>query len=200
MTADAGLGGSRKVPRFGRFIVVVFMVAVLFVVFWAGSHAVYRDVEQDPLHLADAIVVLGGEHDGREDYGLQLANEGYASVVLISDSYRPYSDDAALMSRVCSAGNDTIEVICESPTPSTTQGEAKMVERIAQQLGWRSVIVVTWSFHIPRARYIFDQCFDGKVTMREMPRTYDRPPWRWAYTYAYQSSAFAKAAIVGCSE
>ncbi|UCZ91858.1 YdcF family protein [Gordonia sp. WA4-43] len=166
---------------------------------WMTASEIYRDVPQDPLRRADAIIVLGGEHDGREGYGLELAGQGYASTVLISDPYRPYSpDDAALMSRVCGANTDEIEVICQVPSPSTTQGEALMVQELAVQRGWQNVIVVTWEFHIPRARYIFDQCFDGDVIMRAVPRSYDRPPWRWAYTYVYQTTAFAKAAIIGC--
>ena len=32
------------------------------------------------------------------------------------------------------------------------------------------MIVVSWNYHMVRARYIFSQCFDGGVTMRPVPR------------------------------
>lgn len=203
MNAEAeGRTASTKRPRRRRIraVVALVVVASTLVTFWVAADRVYRNVQQDPLGHADAIIVLGGEHDGREDYGLELAADGYASTVVISDPYRPYSSDAALMERVCSAGTDDIEIICRAPSPSTTQGEAMMVDDLARQRRWNSVIVVSWEFHLPRAQYIFDQCFGGTTIMRAMPRNYGRPMWRWAYTFAYQTMAFAKAAIIGCSE
>jgi uncharacterized SAM-binding protein YcdF (DUF218 family) len=60
------------------------------------------------------------------------------------------------------------------------------------------VIVVSWNYHMVRARYIFGQCFAGTVTMRPVPRSYDYSAARWAETYAYQFFALAKAATLGC--
>jgi uncharacterized SAM-binding protein YcdF (DUF218 family) len=163
--------------------------------FFAVGHRLFGDDHQDPLLRADAIVVLGGEHDGREDYGLHLAKLGYADVVVISD---PYGPGDSVMARVCNSTSASFRVICEHPDPSTTRGEALLVQRLAHEYSWRSVIVVSWKFHLVRARYIFGQCFDGAVTMRAVPRTYARPVWRWAYTYAYQFGGLGKAWVVGC--
>ncbi|MXP20106.1 YdcF family protein [Gordonia sp. HNM0687] len=163
-----------------------------------GYQLFTRD-HQDPLRPADAIVVLGGEHDGREDYGLELAADGYADTVLISDPYRPYKrSEQDLMNRVCDAGTDSIEVICFEPHPSTTRGEAMFVQHMATARGWRSVIVVSWRYHLVRARYIFGQCSDREVVMRSVPRSYAQS-WRdWAYTYAYQYGGLMKATALGC--
>ena len=50
-----------------------------------------------------------------------------------------------------------------------------------------------------RARYIFSQCFDGGITMRPVPRTYDKlGVLKWSWIYAYQYAALAKATILGC--
>ena len=59
------------------------------------------------------------------------------------------------------------------------------------------VVVVSWRYHLPRARYIFDQCFAGEVTMQAVPRTYDFSLVHWEYTYLYQLAGFTKAAIQG---
>lgn len=194
---------SRRRRRLsGRLIswVLVIVVVVVLAFDGVGYQLFYRD-HSDPLRKVDAIVVLGGEHDGREDYGLQLAREGYANTVLISDPYlndRYHSAGTELMNRVCSSSTESIEVVCFAPDPSTTRGEAMFTERMAKQRHWHSVIVVSWRYHLFRARYIFGQCFDGEVVMRSVPRDYGRSiPLRTA-TFAYQYIGLAKAAVLGC--
>ena len=44
-------------------------------------------------------------------------------------------------------------VVCGEP--STTRGEARAVARLASERDWRRILVVTSSYHIPRARLIF---------------------------------------------
>lgn len=192
----------RRRSRFRSVAVIVLLVAVaLVVVIGAVGYQLFNREHQDALRPADAIVVLGGEHDGREDYGLRLADEGYADTVLISDPYRPYNPwDKKLMDRVCNAGTRAVEVICFVPAPSTTQGEAMFVQRLAEQRGWQSVIVISWRYHMVRARYIFGQCFDGAVVMRSVPRDYSRPLRQWVYQYAYQYGGLVKAAVIGCDK
>ncbi|MEO9326890.1 YdcF family protein [Gordonia aurantiaca] len=158
----------------------------------------FTRVHDDPLRPADVIVVLGGEHDGREDHGIELARKGYADHVLISDPYRPYTDADAMMPRVCASGTREITVTCFEPDPSTTRGEAMFVRDMARRHGWQSVIVVTWSYHLVRARYIFGQCFDGDVIMHAVPRDYSPNPVLWGAVYAYQYGGLAKAAVLGC--
>ncbi|AZG48046.1 YdcF family protein [Gordonia insulae] len=182
---------------------VMVCVLVMVVVAAGLGYQLFQREHQDDLRKADAIVVLGGEHDGREDYGLRLAREGYADTVLISDPYRPYappytSSDKRIMDRVCNAGTPAVEVICFAPNPSTTQGEAMFTQRMAEERGWKSVIVISWRYHLVRARYIFGQCFDGQVIMRSVPRDYSRPISQWAYQYAYQFGGLAKAVVIGC--
>lgn len=198
---DTGRAPTARRTRRTRWAAMLITVALLgaAVFYGLGYQLFYRD-HQDTLRHADAIVVLGGEHDGREDYGLQLAEQGYADTVLISNPYdTPHNPDGgALMKRVCSAGTDRIEVICFAPDPSTTRGEAMEVRRLAAQRGWQSVIVVSWRYHLVRARDIFGQCFDGATVMRGVPREYPSSPLFWTYQFAYQYAGLAKAAVLGC--
>jgi hypothetical protein len=140
-------------------------------------------------------VVLGGDKDGRIGYGLDLARQGYANTVVISDSY-----DAAdpMIVKACAAGTATITVICFRPSPFTTRGEAMFVQRAAAQQHWKHVIVISWNFHMVRSRYIFHQCFDGTTTMRPAPYIRRYNVAQWTYIYAYQFTGFAKAALLGC--
>ncbi|AQT81308.1 hypothetical protein B1R94_21710 [Mycolicibacterium litorale] len=153
----------------------------------------------DPLTKADAIIVLGGENDGRLEYGLNLARQGYADTVVLSNSYDDTSEtDRAAYRRACAAGTPAITVVCFKPDPYTTRGEAMFLSRLAKQRNWTHVIVVSWNYHMVRARYIFGQCFDGSVTMRPVPRAYDFTVRRWAMEYAYQYTALVKAFVLGC--
>ncbi len=91
----------------------VLAVAVAVVALWP----VYVRPRVDPPAPADAILVLGGAHDGREELGLRLAREGYAPLVLFSDPY----DGSARMNRICHGGY-SFEVRCFDPDPRTTRG------------------------------------------------------------------------------
>ena len=171
------------------------LIAVLFLNGATGT-LFFAHARPDPLAKVDAIVVLGGEHDGREAYGLKLAQQGYAPTVLMSDPYGPRDP---VMKRYCRRQAD-IEVICRPPVPSTTRGEALMTRALAEQRGWRSVIVISWRYHLPRARRIFDVCFgapDRTVIVADVPRTYRFSVAQWQYTFLYQYGGFVKAEVQG---
>ncbi|MCZ8379281.1 YdcF family protein [Mycobacterium sp. CPCC 205372] len=172
-------------------------MAALVGLYSVTGFAVFNRAAEDPLRQVDAIVVLGGEHDGREKYALSLAEGGLADTVVLSN---PYPKDDATMSTACRDDRLRIEVICVRPDPPTTRGEAIFTHDLAVQRRWHHVTVVTWRFHIPRARLVFAQCGspDGtQVTFRAVPRVYDYSPPRWAMTYAYQYAGFAKAYAQG---
>jgi len=156
------------------------------------------NAKQDLLRRTDAIVVLGGEHDGREQYGLSLLHEGYAPTLLLSN---PYPPGDPVMRRACSRPISGGEVICRRPETLTTSGEAMMTRDLAIQRNWRSVIVVSWRFHLPRARYTFGKCLAWPAdafVMRSVPRDYGRSLADWEFTFTYQYLAFAKASLSSC--
>ncbi|KAA0104602.1 YdcF family protein [Mycolicibacterium sp. P1-5] len=163
-----------------------------------AGYLLFTRPHSDPLTKADAIVVLGGDNDGRFEYGLSLARAGYANTVVLSNAYLDKPDDLPAFQRACASGTATITVICFVPDPYTTRGEAMYVARLAKQHNWTHVIVVSWNYHMVRARYIFHQCFDGSVTMHPVPRSYDFTPWYWAAQYAYQFGGLVKALLLGC--
>ncbi|GAC67957.1 YdcF family protein [Gordonia soli] len=181
----------------GRLIglVAVLVVAIAAVTYGLVGGAVFADASADRLRPADAIVVLGGEHDGREQYGLDLARRGLASTVLISD---PYGRGDDVTEQYCRARIPGVEVICFEPDPSTTRGEAGYVERLASERGWKHVIAISWRYHLPRVRHIFGQCFGGEVTAVDTPRDYRFSAAQWGFVYAYQIAGYIKSEIVGC--
>jgi uncharacterized SAM-binding protein YcdF (DUF218 family) len=183
--------------RFSRLLMVAAVGALtaLLVGGYVGVR-VYTDAIVDPLAPADAIIVLGGEHDGREDYGFELARQGVARNVVLSD---PYGPNDRTMARYCETEDARFDVICVPPTPANTRGEAMITRSLAVQHGWNKILVISWRYHLPRARYIFSNCFGGEIAMRPVPREYDYGPAYWGYVYLYQSAGFVKAFIQrGC--
>jgi uncharacterized SAM-binding protein YcdF (DUF218 family) len=182
--------GLRKLLVLGTSVVVALPVVLGIV-----GYSLFTRADMDSLRPADAIVVLGGEHDGREAYGLQLAREGFADIVVMSD---PYGPNDKTMKKACASGTEKIRVICFDPDPPTTRGEAMFTQRLAEQYGWKTVVVISWRYHLLRARFIFDQCFDGNVIMRGVPRSYNFSLVEWEGVYAYQVVGMVKAVVVGC--
>lgn len=157
----------------------------------AALWPVYVRPRTDPPAPADAILVLGGAHDGREQLALRLAREGYASRVLFSDPYE-YS---ARMNRICHGGY-SFEVVCFDPDPRTTRGEGRALAAYARAGGWTRVIVVTFTPHISRARYVIGKCWAGELLFVD-PRP-ELSVARWAYDYLYQSAAYVEAFFEDC--
>jgi uncharacterized SAM-binding protein YcdF (DUF218 family) len=186
-----GISPRRIVLQVIAAVVVIVLVDVAI----AGT-ILFTNAKEDALQHADAIVVLGGEHDGREEYGLRLAREGWAPTVVLSN---PYPPNDALMAKLCRP-TPGIEVTCGKPRELTTRGEAEMVRQLAQQRSWSKVIVVTWRYHTPRARLVFRQCYSdrpGVTVMRAVPRQYPYSLMQWEFIFFYQFAAFAKALVLG---
>ncbi|WP_280468403.1 YdcF family protein [Nocardia cyriacigeorgica] len=171
----------------GTVLVVVVLLAIVTAVLWP----VYVRPQTEEPAPADAILILGGAHDGREELGLTLARDGYAPRVLVSNPY----EHSALVNRICHGGY-SFEVECFDPDPRTTRGEGRYLARRARAEGWTRVIVVTFTPHISRARYILGECWSGDLLFVDpKPRL---SPARWAYDYLYQSAGYVKAAFEDC--
>ncbi|WP_247596212.1 MULTISPECIES: YdcF family protein [unclassified Rhodococcus (in: high G+C Gram-positive bacteria)] len=184
--------------RRSPLVIVAIMLPVLLVsLIGFGGYLTFTRAAIDPVTPADAIIVLGGEHDGREAYGVSLAEQGVADTVVLSD---PYGSKDPVMKKYCDKKTAEYTVLCVDPIPGTTRGEAIFTQQLAQERGWKHVIVVSWRYHLPRARFIFGQCFDGDVTMRPVPRTYGFSLVQWEYTYLYQLAGFVKAGVQGGCE
>jgi uncharacterized SAM-binding protein YcdF (DUF218 family) len=175
-------------------VVATFVAALLLVVALVGVFY-FTNYPDDAVRKADAIVVLGGEHDGREQYGLKLLREGVAPVLLMSNPY-PASDST--MQRMCATRVQNAEVLCLRPEPLTTRGEALLTRQLAQARNWRTIVIVSWRFHLPRAKMIFEKCFSdepGALIMRAVPRQYNYSLAFWEFTYLYQSAGVTKTLL-----
>jgi uncharacterized SAM-binding protein YcdF (DUF218 family) len=100
------------------------------------------------LRHADAIVSLDGDRPRRLRKAVELAAEGVAPTLVVVRA-------EAVAPELLSARGLPFEVLSAIPDPSSTRGEAREVARLVGERGWRSIVVVTSSYHVPRARLIF---------------------------------------------
>ena len=149
----------------GRLVLVLL---VLLVAAWAAVVArfVLRPAQDEP-RRADAVVVLAGDRL-RLGKALELMTRRVAPTLVISDGLAPGWRRA---NRLC-RGRARFRVLCFRPEPYSTRGEARAVARMAVARGWRSVVVVTSTYHVTRARLLFDRC--GDVRVRVTGSTYRR--------------------------
>jgi uncharacterized SAM-binding protein YcdF (DUF218 family) len=178
---------SRLGSRLRRLVAAVL---ALLLVWLAGCFllVVHPSVNR-PVH-SDAILVLGSPSvDGRLEEGLRLAAAGYADTLVISIGWAKGRQRIA----ACADDDPRYRVICFQPSPPTTRGEAEELGRLARAQHWKSVLVVTSTYHVSRARLIVGRCMPGTVRMVDTPA---RPSLEgWAYQFAYQTGGFAKALV-----
>jgi uncharacterized SAM-binding protein YcdF (DUF218 family) len=137
----------------------------------------------------DAIVVLGGGGD-RLDLGLRLAQQDRAAYLVLSRGL-PWIPPG-----LCTGHVGSVRVICFSPSPATTQGEAQDVSRIAKKYGWTSLALVTTRDQVWRAHLRFERCYPGKI----YGAAASVPWYTWPYAILYQWGGTIKAEIFqrGC--
>jgi uncharacterized SAM-binding protein YcdF (DUF218 family) len=151
---------------------------------------VYVRPQIDPLRHADAIMIIGGPGYLRYPFGFNLAAQGWAPNVVVS---QPYGSGAPSLSRFCAAPHREFHLYCFEPDPPTTKGEGRELRRLTSQYGWRTVIVVTFRPHVSRARFILEQCFGGSLVMVASPADLSVP--RWAYEYVYQTAGYLRTVL-----
>ncbi|KIU51013.1 MULTISPECIES: YdcF family protein [Bradyrhizobium] len=144
--------GRAARPRGWLRAVIVAPLALVFVaaaVGFIGFLSQLRGVETDPPHNADGIVVLTGGSSRVSD-AMELLAHGYGKRLLISgvhptndasDISRSVPDSQGLMS--CCVDLDRSAV--------NTRSNAAETRRWARERGFKSLIVVTSNYHMPRA-------------------------------------------------
>ena len=152
---------SRRFVRGGLFLLLGLVLgwaiasAVLFV--WPARHTLPR---------ADAALVLAGGRGPRLERGLELVRQGVAPVLVVSDGWSATWPEA---NRLCAGRRAPVPIVCFHPVPYRTYGEARAFARLAEQRGWRSVILVSSRYHLLRARMLFGRCYDGEIGTAASP-------------------------------
>lgn len=166
-------------------------LVVLFVV--AGLPVYVFPPAAKALQLGDAdlIYVIGPPAPERIALERALREQGVADLSLYSVGRS--GRNSAKKLPVCSDRN----VYCEHPQPFTTKGEFALLSEFAAEHDVRRTIVITFTPHVARTRYIAEKCFAGEVTVVGVDQNLSLG--RWVYQYLYQTAAFVKAAATPCA-
>ena len=135
------------------------------VALWLGVCAilfVWPPAQNGPPAHADAVVMLSGDH-ARLRPALDLIRNGVAPVLALS-SVVQHTPRWTAARHLCAAGRyGAARVVCFDAEPYSTRGEAETVARLATEHHWRSMVVVSSTFHLTRASLLFHRCFDGHL-------------------------------------
>ena len=140
--------------------IIVGLAGVLLVAWIVATVRLVFVPTEDDVGKADAVVVLAGSKHERLDRGLELVRDGVAPVLVISDGFDPRQPRA---NRLCQEGGERFTVVCFTPDPDSTRGEARSTAQLARERDWQRVLLVTSRFHVTRARMLFDRCLDADV-------------------------------------
>ena len=145
--------------RRGLLRLLVALVAVVAVALVGLTYRLFVFPATDAAGRADAVVVFAGGDGERQAEGVRLVREGVAPVLVISDGGEPGS----FRSRVCRERPAGLRLVCFTPDPPTTRGEARRFAALAGEEGWRSLVLVTSNYHVLRAGLLLGRCYDGRV-------------------------------------
>jgi uncharacterized SAM-binding protein YcdF (DUF218 family) len=133
----------------GLALVAVALTARLFL--WPPSARPVR---------VDAVVVLSGDFGGRlPEAQREIAT--HLSGVLVHAG----TPDLPTTKVLCTTPPAGFEMICLHPVNDSTRTEAQAVASLARTRHWRTIAVVTSSYHVTRAGMLFRRCVDGDVRM-----------------------------------
>lgn len=189
ITARRGNRAQYWWRRVSRATVSLVAIAVLLAL--AGL-PVYVFPLEDRFEDPDVVFVLGPPTPNRILLESKLRSEYPNAWSLISVS--PAGDFAE---EDLNGHCDDSRVVCESPDPFTTKGEALMLQRFSATTPEDEVVVITFTPHVARTRYIFAKCYSGKVVVVGVQE--EMSLIEWARQYVYQSVAFVKAWLTPCA-
>jgi hypothetical protein len=157
-------------------IVAAFAIATGFLFIWPPHGMPAR---------VDAIVLLDGDGN-RAPTALALAAEHRARYLVISAPGLPVNGTAS-----CAAPIPGVRIICFSPSPATTQGEARYTAMLVRRYHWTSVAVVAIAPQDIRARIRFERCTNARIYVVDAPLKLTH----WPPEIIYQWLATIKAEV-----
>lgn len=132
---------------------------------------IYVFPPQDDPRGADLLYVIGPPVDERVAKAHELRAEGLGPTILVSvtpPGQWPSMDSVP----ACREQG----VVCEIPTPLTTKGEAAMLATQPASVGAHKTVVITSTYQVLRARYVFSRCQRGDVAVIGVKDAHDAGP------------------------
>jgi uncharacterized SAM-binding protein YcdF (DUF218 family) len=138
---------------------------------------------------ADAVVVLDGGSGERLEEARALMARRVAPTLAISTGRELDVDEAG---DLCTKPQQ-FEVVCFTPRPDSTRGEARALAKLGRENGWNEVVLVTSTYHVTRARMLLERCFDGRVEV--VAASPPRQPLHWAGAVVHEWAAMVETTL-----
>lgn len=162
----------------GGLVVLLVAYAVVTVLFFVRP-------DLGSVRRPQAVVVLGGYGD-RLARGVAVARADHVRLLEISGD-GPVGHGSSR----CPIEKGLV-VRCFTPTPRSTQGEARAIAALARVHHWDRLLVVAGTTQVSRARLRIDRCYHGQVAFADIdPVGFSG----WFHELAYDQAAMVKALL-----
>jgi uncharacterized SAM-binding protein YcdF (DUF218 family) len=179
------------------FVVLAFVIllAVGGYLFLRGSGAFL--IVADELENANAIVVLSGGDETRMSEALSLYEEGYANIIILTETGRELENLDVLHSfdmriQLMNNGVPSGNILITDHIVGSTVDEAVAVKNLLANRQMNSAIIVTDPYHTKRTSIIFREIFaDSPIKLMIRPvasswynsRSWFLSPRGWQFTF-----------------
>jgi uncharacterized SAM-binding protein YcdF (DUF218 family) len=165
------------------------LLAVAIVVLAGLTARLFVWPSTDPVQRSDAVVVLAGGRGERLHKARALVSQGIASTLVISNGRSGGWREA---NRLCDTPQ-AFDVVCFTPKPDNTRGEAHAIRELADQRHWNRIVVVTSTYHVFRARLLLERCYRRGLTV--VGAAPPRDPLLWASALSHEWAGTIEAGI-----
>ena len=93
----------------------------------------------------------------------------------------------------CAAPDEPFQVNCFLPEPNNTRGEVEAVARLAQQHGWKKLVLVTSTYHVDPGPIAARPAYSGSVEV--VAARPDKGFFRWLGAIAHEWGGLAEALV-----
>jgi uncharacterized SAM-binding protein YcdF (DUF218 family) len=179
------------------FVGIFFLALIIIIIGYFGLRAAgaYLIISSD-LEAANAIVVLSGGDESRMKEALQIYNENYARMIILTETgqnIKGYSQLHSFDMRIVllSSGVPNGNIFITDRLVSSTRDEALAVKNLMINKQMKSAIIVTDPYHTRRALNLFKESFtdtDIRLTIQPVHNSwYNSRTWflkldGWKYT------------------
>lgn len=166
-----------KLAQMGA-VAVACLLSVYFMTPVLLNAAAERLIREDGLVKADAIVAFAGDpRCNREKRAAELYHQGWADNVVVSGMSFPWGFHTGEAARkyVMSLGvpGEKVSMISET---LNTRAEARALDDLMRERGWKSAVIVTSAFHSRRATYTAEKAAPGR-SFYSSPVPIGSPEW-----------------------
>ena len=172
-------------PRKRTVIITSMVIFALFLGWLLTAYQLFYNVHTTAPQQADAVVMLGGASKERMLDAMMIRSDLNAPYLVLSNTGTKGNASADDYCGTHSNKRIYPDVICFTPRPMDTRGEAAALGELAAQHHWKDITVVTSSYHIERAGTLMHQCVNADVTM--VSTTPQFTAWQWVRRFVIET-------------